>query len=296
MSDRTIIGIDIGGTNIDIGKIRNEQIIDEISICTGTNRPENHITNDIIDGVARLFDSSVSGIGVGVPGLVDSKNGIVYNLTNIPSWKEVHLKEILEKKFNVQVIVGNDANCFALGVKTFGKGKNISNLIGVTLGTGLGIGIIIRDYLYTGKISIAGEIAGIQYLESNFENYCSSKFFKYNYNKTSKEIFDQVHTGSSEAQRIYNEFGNHLGNLIRTLILAYGPDAIIFGGSVSKAFEVFYPAIQDNLKEFPHQNVLQDLIITKSLHDKIPLLGAAALVLDSKKNNKSYEAYSHEKD
>jgi glucokinase len=284
MSDRTIIGIDIGGTNIDIGKIRNEQIIDEISICTGTNRPENHITNDIIDGVARLFDSSVSGIGVGVPGLVDSKNGIVYNLTNIPSWKEVHLKEILEKKFNVQVIVGNDANCFALGVKTFGKGKNISNLIGVTLGTGLGIGIIIRDYLYTGKISIAGEIAGIQYLESNFENYCSSKFFKYNYNKTSKEIFDQVHTGSSEAQRIYNEFGNHLGNLIRTLILTYGPDAIIFGGSVSKAYDVFYPAIEENLKGFPHQNVLQDLIIAKSLHDKIPLLGAAALVLDSKKN------------
>jgi glucokinase len=276
MGEKALIGIDIGGTKINIGKTINGHIVQELRLPTESLRPEDQIIKDLIHGIEQVIDNSVTGIGVGVPGLVD-ENGIVYNLTNIPSWKEVHLKHKLESYFNLPVQVANDANCFVLGEKVFGKGINYSNLIGITLGTGLGVGIILFDNLYTGRLSIAGEFAEMPYSDSNFENYCSSKFFQNRCQLSAKSVSEKAYAGEPGAIEIFNEFGGHLGSLIQSILLAYGPDAIVFGGSLAKSFDLFYPAILNNLKGFSHQNVLQHLKILQFAHEKIPLMGAAAL-------------------
>lgn len=277
MSEKALIGIDIGGTKINIGKTVNEHVVQELRLPTGSLRPEDHIIKDLVHGIEQVIDKDVIGIGVGVPGLVD-ENGIVYNLTNIPSWKEVHLKHKLESHFNLPVQVANDANCFVLGEKVFGKGKIYSNLIGITLGTGLGVGIIIFDNLYTGCFSIAGEFAEMPYLNDNFENYCSSKFFQNQYHSSAKSVSEKAYAGETDAIGIFDEFGKHLGALLQSILLTYGPDAVVFGGSLAKSFDLFYPAILNNLSGFSHQNVLQHFKILKFTHEKIPLMGAAALI------------------
>ena len=117
-------------------------------------------------------------IGIGVPTIVDAQAGIVYDATNIASWKEVPLKALLEERFHVPVAVENDCNCFALGESRFGAGRNYTDMVGVTIGTGIGSGIIIDRKLYGGLYRGAGEIGTLPYRDTDFEHYCSSFFFK----------------------------------------------------------------------------------------------------------------------
>ena len=124
--------------------------------------------------IEEVFDSAVSGIGVGVPSIVDVEKGIVYDVQNIPSWKEVHLKQLLEERFQVPVFINNDANCFAIGEKHFGKGKDHENMIGLIVGTGMAGGIIIKNQLYNGYNCGSGEFGMIPYLEHNYEYYSSA--------------------------------------------------------------------------------------------------------------------------
>ena len=101
--------------------------------------------------ISKMMTPQTRGIGVGVPSVLDSETGVVYNVANIPSWIEVPLKDILESEFNVPVYINNDSNCFTLGEKKFGEGRPFKHLVGVTLGTGVGAGIIINDHLYGGS-------------------------------------------------------------------------------------------------------------------------------------------------
>src|SRR5690606_10392508 len=116
------------------------------------------------------------GIGIGIPGLVDSSNGIALGLANIPSFQHVELKKFLTGRFSKPVFVNNDANCFAIGVHKYGVGKSFKSLVGITLGTGVGGGIVINGQLYSGLFSAAGEWCSAPYLDHNFEYYCSGKF------------------------------------------------------------------------------------------------------------------------
>src|SRR5690606_24955530 len=112
-----------------------------------------------------------------VPSVVDVDKGIVYDVQNIPSWKEVPLKAIMEERYGVPVQVNNDANCFALGEKYFGQGRDSKAFIGLTLGTGLGAGIILNDKLYAGPNCGAGEFGMVPYLDYHYEYYASGQFF-----------------------------------------------------------------------------------------------------------------------
>ena len=135
----------------------------------------------ILETLAAFIESylpqSFAGIGIGIPGLVDAQMGIVLGLANIPSFQHVELRDFLVNRFGKPVWINNDANCFALGVHQFGIGQGFQNLVGITLGTGVGAGIIIHGKLYSGVNSAAGEWCGTPYLDRTFEDYCSGKFF-----------------------------------------------------------------------------------------------------------------------
>ncbi len=278
---REFIGVDVGGTKIHAGLIKDGQVVKELRVPTEAHRSREEIVADLETGISELMTDKVAGIGVGVPGLVDLEAGVIRNVSNIPAWKNFPVKELLESRFNIPVYIGNDANCFALGEYYFGKGKGFSHLVALALGTGVGAGLIVNKQLLIGNGSLAGEFGGIKHLDSSFEDYCSGKFFRNNYHTEGVDLAQQAAAGEVSALKIFHEFGVHVGHLIEAIMYAVGPEAIIIGGSLSKAFPYFEPGLKEFLSKFAHQEALATTLIEVSGNPGIPLLGAGALVLSA---------------
>ena len=265
-----IIGIDMGGTTIKGGLIEGEFMVRQVSADTQA-QAGGDITLNILKGViSQLKNNNTKAIGIGVPSVVDKNKGIVYNVQNIKDWEEVHLKDLLEAEFNIPVYIDNDANCFAYGEKIFGKGRDFRNFVGITLGTGVGGGIIQNNNLLLDSNCGSGEFGEIPYLDSILEDYCSSSFFVRNANMTGYEAAIKAKQGDLEAIRIYNEYGLHLSILVKIIILIIDPEAIIFGGSIAKSFGLFEKSMYENLKHFPYPNSVNKIqILTSGLANLI---------------------------
>ena len=278
-----LLGIDLGGTNVRVGLVEDYSLKNVASSTISTGTEENVILDEIFTLIDQLMDKDVSGMGVGVPSVVDLEKGIVYDVQNIPSWKEVHLKDILEKKYSLPVYINNDANCFAAGEKYFGKMKNCRNGVGIIMGTGLGAGIFTDGRLYSGTNCGAGEFGMIPYKENNYEYYCSGQFFKNEYNISGSEAFNRAMKGGKDALNMFSLFGLHLGNAVKVVLYTYDPEVIILGGSVSKAFRFFKESMWKELSSFAYQNSIKNLIIEPSELDQVAVLGAAALYYDARR-------------
>ena len=135
MSKNSIIAVDLGGTSLRVGKIQGTDITERTARSVPMTDNDQVVVKELINAIEVLFDEDVAGIGM-VPSLVDVDRGIVYAVQNIPSWKEVHLKDAIEDSFHVPVYVNNDANCFAVGECHYGKGRPIDHIVGITIGTG----------------------------------------------------------------------------------------------------------------------------------------------------------------
>jgi glucokinase len=285
MDKMDLIGIDLGATNVRVARIVNNNII---SVSTekieNTASPEKLI-NQIRMLISKEIEPSVTAIGMGVPSVVDVEAGIVYDVQNIPSWKEVPLKKILEKDFDKPVYINNDANCFVLGEKYFGKAGGSSSVAGLIIGTGFAAGLIFNNKLYSGPNCGAGEVGMMPYLDSIYEHYCSGQFFEKHKNIKGSKLFERALEDNEEALEVYEEFGTHLGNALKAVLYAYDPELIVFGGGVRKAYPFFKDAMYKSLSDFAYKNSLDNLTITVSELDEIAVLGAAALVLDHKTQN-----------
>ncbi|WP_037373384.1 ROK family protein [Salinimicrobium xinjiangense] len=276
--NKKVVGVDIGATKTRIGIVLDAQVIRETEFPTSSEASKQQILDELTAGIEELAGTDFIGIGIGVPGLIDEENGILFDLLNIPALKEVRLKEHLEQHFGKPVRTTNDANVFAVGEKMFGEGKNFRNLVGITLGTGFGCGIIVHDRLYSGAFSSAGEFGNLQYLDKTIEDYCSGKFFQQRGMKGS-DVFEQAKQGNEAALELFKEYGVHLGNAIKLIVNILSPQAILLGGSISEAFEFFEESMQDTMDSFPFKKVREQLIIESSNTPNIALLGAAALIL-----------------
>lgn len=271
------IGIDLGGTNVRVGAIDKGEVIQKIAEPCLADRPEREVLDQIIRMIRQLVNDRTESIGIGVPSVVDAKQGIVYNVANIPSWEEVPLKSILEQEFRMPVAVNNDCNCFALGELRFGEGIGCENIVCVALGTGVGAGIIINGQLYNGQNTGAGEIGCLPYLEHNYEYYCGSAFFSQENNLTGKEAFLLGQNQDPDALALWNRIGGHIGELIKVILYTYDPQAIILGGSISNAYRFFSSSMWESIRDFPYPVVLDTIRITTSRREDIALLGASEL-------------------
>lgn len=282
MKNTTIIGVDLGGTGLRAGRLQGDAIVQRCARAVPVTENEEDVLQEIIGAIENVFDSTVEGIGIGVPSIVDVERGIVYTVVNIPSWKEVHLKEKLEREFRVPVHVNNDANCFALGECHYGKGRGFRHMVGITLGTGLGAGIIIDRRLYNGSNCGAGEIGTIPYKDETVEQYCSGQFFPRVYGLSGEAAFEHASEGDKSALDMYEEFGREMAHAIMIAMYAFDPEMIILGGSVSRAFGFFKPAMMQKLAfTFAYPHALERIVIEASELPDVALLGAAALHLDS---------------
>lgn len=271
------IGIDLGGTNIRMALVDNGVIIKKISEACLAKESEEVVVNQIKNIITQLINPEVDGIGVGVPSVVDTEQGIIYDVMNIPSWKEVHLKSILEREFNIPVGINNDCNCFVFGEYFFGLSDTYKDVLGLTLGTGLGCGIIVDGKLYNGQNTGAGEICAIPYLNRDYEYYCSTDFFADQNKVVAKDVFEKAKNGDSSALELWREFGVHIGNLVKTVILAYDPQCIVIGGSIANAMPFFEQSMYNTMKDFSYPKSVERLKIYRSKVEDAAILGAAML-------------------
>ena len=271
------IGIDLGGTNMRVGLTDGSTLVNSVIEPCPSKEAEEVVINQLKRQIAQLMSEEVTSIGVGVPSVVDCQQGIVYNVANIPSWKEVHLKEILEKEFNVPVAVNNDANCFALGVWKYGEGKGTRDMVGLTMGTGIGSGIIIDGKLYNGVNTGAGEIGSLPFKDADYEFYCSSRFFSELHGDTGANFGKRAQAGDAEAVAVWNEFGENVGELIKAVLFTYAPEAIIIGGGIASAFSLFEAPMRASLESFPYPANVAATRIMPSTLPNAAILGAGAL-------------------
>jgi glucokinase len=281
MTNDNIIGIDLGGTHVRAGVVR-EGVLSKIE---SARIPSSGTVDEVLQVIFKLVDplanQHINAIGIGVPSVVDVEKGIVYDVQNIPSWKEVPLKELMEKRYGHPVFINNDANCFALGEKYFGKGKNFHSMIGMTIGTGLGAGIIINDKLYAGVNCGAGEFGMVEYLDKYYEYYASGQFFENCYQTNGELVFKKAQDGDPLSLMIFEELGTHLGNAIRMILYTYCPELIVIGGSISKSYSLFQKTMWERIHTYVFSNTLNQFHLEISELENPGILGAASLYYDS---------------
>jgi glucokinase len=281
MSDPAVIGVDLGGTNVRAGLVEGSRLTDVRSVAVRSQGSERDVLEDMFSAIDAVMRKDVAGIGAGVPSVIDLKAGIVYDVQNIRSWKEVPLKARLEERYRLPAYVNNDANCFAAGEKYFGKAKPYDHAVGLILGTGLGAGVIANGRLYSGTNCGAGEFGMLPYLDKNFEAYASGQFFERVHGVSGRELSGRAERGDERALAIFAEFGGHLGEAVKAICYAVDPEVIVLGGSVSRAARFFQAATWVAFQSFAYSITKDKLKIEVSETENIAILGAAALYYDA---------------
>jgi len=309
------IGIDLGGTNTKLALVDDKgRIVTRRLISTGEYPAKEAFIEAISGCVKEILAArgikAVRGIGIGTPGLVDSRKGIVYSLTNIPGWDRVFLKKLLERSTRLPVFVDNDVNLMALGELKFGAGIGVKNLICLTLGTGVGGGIIIDGRLYRGTTLSAGEIGHISINENGprcncggrgcLERYVGNRYIvalatrkirrgkktivtKLVNNDLSRitpfVLSTAARRGDELAISIWQEMGKHLGVALSGVVNLLNPEVIVIGGGVANAGKVLFDALRKTVRERAMEIPVKAVkIVRGKLGQDAGIIGAVALV------------------
>lgn len=280
------IGIDVGGTNVKLALVNdNGQIVYSNSVPTRAEMGYEFTVNNIKQAIYELLKETkleakdIQGIGFGFPGQVDYKAGIVRNAPNIPGWVEVPIAKLIEDEFHIPTRVDNDVRCAALGELNYGAGKGCENMVCITVGTGIGSGLIINGKLVRGASNAAGEIGHIKLQMHEgpicgcgdtgcFEAFASgpsivamaeeyikggkSTKFREMANGTAITPFivcEAAKAGDPVAQRIFTIMGEYLGIGLASVVNLLNPEKIIIGGGVADAGEILMRPLVDTLRK-----------------------------------------------
>lgn len=303
------VGVDFGATSIKIGVCQGDQVLKKATpIPTQQfDSPAAIIAAmcDTIKGLQQEF-SDIRAVGLGMPGWVDFHRGVLYQLTNVPVWNmEVAVKEIMEQELGLPVALDNDANCMAYAEWKLGAGKGLSSLVSLTLGTGVGGGIIVCDQMlrgarvsaaeigmtsidYQGKVGPFGNRGGVEEYIGNNE-MTADAMARYAAAGIDKSIEDcspyalelAALAGDEIAQQCYIDFAQKLATLMMNLMYTIVPQAFILGGGVAKAGDLLLNPLDTFLKEqlFPvHYEHLQ--IMSAQFGNDAGMIGAAMMALE----------------
>ena len=305
-------GVDIGGTTVKIGLFKTDgELVDKWEIKTRTENKGEAILPDIAESLKKKMEekgieaSQMSGIGIGVPAPVDD-NGVVQNTANL-GWGYKEVNREMEELTGLKVAAGNDANVAALGEMWLGAGKGQKNMIMVTLGTGVGGGVIVNGHPLVGAHGAGGEIGHlcVNYEETEhcgcgktgcLEQYASATGIARLAKKrlaaddaasslrdkkeiSAKTVFDALKDGDKVAEEIVEEFGVYLGHAMANLAAVVDPSVIVIGGGVSKAGEIILDYVEKNFQEkafFANKNTE---FVLATLGNDAGICGAAKLIL-----------------
>ena len=302
MSKKYAIGIDLGGTNLRVALVSEEG---EIARKVRKSSSE-EVLGSLLESIEEVNTGEIVGIGLGVAGIIDRKNGRVFSSPNLRAVEGIDLIHGIHQKFHVPVFIENDANVAALGEKVSGAGKNFENFVLLTLGTGIGGGIIHRGELLdvsaeVGHMSInaeaekcpCGNIGCLENYasaramiaravvmlekgtESMLKECCKGSIYKI----TPEDIYNSALEGDTLSREILREAGRALGVGLANLINILSPEAIILAGGLVGAWNIY---VQEAIRE-ASRRAFKDLfdavkIIPSSLRDEAGVVGAASLV------------------
>ena len=303
------IAVDFGGTSIKIAVTQGEQILKKATpLPTGAYRSPEEIMAAMCQTMQELLREHphAAAVGLGMPGWVDFYRGVLYQLTNVPVWDhEVPVREVISQELGLPVVLDNDANCMAYAEWKLGAGRGLRNLVCLTLGTGIGGGIIIHDRLlrgrtvscaelgqtsiaFNGRVGPFGNRGAIEeYIGNNeFAADAVQAYAKAGITKSKAECAPHLleaaaRAGDSIALQLYSDFADKLSILIMNLMYALVPEGIIIGGGVAQAGDLLYTPLQASLKQqlFPvHYQALN--ILPAHFGPDAGLIGAGLMASD----------------
>jgi glucokinase len=276
---RNYIGVDIGGTSMIAARFSESEMLDRSEVATGAGRSAGEIVETLASAVDRVITADVVGIGIGVPGFMDTESGEILMINNIPSFRGFSVKKAVERRFGLPVFQNNDANCFALGEAWFGAGKGYSNMVGVTLGTGLGGGIIINRRIHTGLFGGAGELGCLPFRGGIVEDLCSAALFANKYHKSGEQMYKEAREGNRESIMVFDELARNIGEMLNVVMYILAPEAFVIGGSVAKAWEFIEKPLREEVDKFPVELISKKVDLVPAQLDNAGLYGAAALCI-----------------
>ncbi len=313
MSNR--IGIDVGGTNVKIALVNEKGgIVYSNSIPTRAEMGYEYTVNSMKEAIRELLKETntdakdIEGMGFGFPGQIDCQNGVVRLAPNIPGWVDVPIAEIMEKEFGITTRVDNDVRCAALGELNFGAGVGCENLICITVGTGIGSGLIINGKLVRGASNAAGEIGHIKLdmtggplcgcgdrgcleafasgpsIVAMAEEYIKGgKSTKYrelaNPDITPYVVSVAAQEGDPVAKRIFTIMGEYIGVGLASVVNLLNPEKIIIGGGVAAAGDILMNPIKETLvkRAMPISGAAVE-VVPAQLGNTAGVIGASLLI------------------
>lgn len=310
------IGIDVGGTNVKIALVDSDGKIGySNTIPTRAEMGYEYTINNMKQAIrdlmteTKLSAKDIEGIGFGLPGQVDFKSGIVRLITNIPGWVEIPLAKMIEDEFHIPTRIDNDVRCAALGELNFGAGKGCENLICITVGTGIGSGLIINGRLVRGASNAAGEIGHIKLqmhdgpicgcgdtgcleafasgpsIVAMAEEYImGGKSTKYREMANGGAITpfivaEAAKAGDPVARRIFTRMGEYIGIGMASVVNLLNPERIIVGGGVADAGDILLTPLKETLKKRAMKIAGETVqVVPAQLGNTAGVIGASLLI------------------
>jgi glucokinase len=279
------IGVDLGGTNLRIAAVdRQGNLLEKITLGTQVALGRDRVVNDMCDAVQRLAanfhnSSSLIGIGIGVPGIIDMETGMVHESPNLPDWADYPVRAEIERRLGTRVILENDANSAALGENWLGAARDVEDMAMLTLGTGVGGGLVLGRRIWHGMTGMAGEF-GHTTVEPEgalcgcgnrgcLEAYASatavvrmareaiasgvapelSRAADSDPEFSAKAVYNLAIQGDEEARKIFRRVGRALGIVLSDLVNALNLPMYVIGGGVASAWEAFAPCVFEELQQ-----------------------------------------------
>lgn len=294
------IGLDLGGTNLRAAAIdRSGHILDKTSGRTQYSEGREAIVSDMVEAIQGLRDKfgkeHLAGIGIGVPGFISLHDGVIRNCSNISTLENFPIRDEIERRLKARVIFENDANAAALGEKWIGAGRDVQDLILITLGTGIGGGIISNGKVLRGFAGMAGELGHIVTVPNGNPCGCGShgcvekhgsataiaaqaRMLGLGKDLTARDVYDLAMDGNSKAKLIFTGVGEAIGILLAILVSAFNFPLYLISGGVVDAWELFAPAMiaEASRRSFTFR-ATQTRVEKALLGNEAGLFGAACL-------------------
>lgn len=307
-----VIGVDLGGTNLRSALLKQTgELLDKDQEATHALEGCKRVLARIADTIKRQQRQAadrgltVAAVGVGAPGVIHLDTGIVVKSPNFPDWNNLPLKEELEKALGIPVFIENDANAAALGEQWQGAGQGINSMILLTLGTGVGGGIVLNNRIWQGADGMAGELGHMTLIPEGrpcgcgnrgcLEMYASSRGIVQSYCETrnrtailpsnaltSEQVYQAARSGDQAALAVMQDMGRMLGIGIANLINIFNPEMIVLGGGVKDAWELFIGATRGEvMKRAFRVPAERTKIVPSLLGGDAGMIGAAAVAFQN---------------
>jgi glucokinase len=296
------IGVDLGGTNLRAAAISSDgEILDKSSGRTELSAGRDAVIADIVEAIVTLRDrrngARLAGVGIGVPGFIEIEKGLIVGSNNLPEFEGFPVRDDIERRLGIPVILENDANAAALGEKWIGAGRDVKDLVLITLGTGIGGGIISNGRILHGFVGMAGELGHTTVIPNGnpcgcgntgcLEKHASAtaissmaRLMSIGDNLTSEDVYKLAQAGDNRATRIFESMGSALGIAIGNLINIFNFPLFLLSGGPLPAWHLFAPSMMEEIerRSFTYRHAKPKTRVEKAiLGSEAGLFGAAYL-------------------